>query len=268
MSYGCKRLEGKVALVIAATRGIGLACAQEMAAEGASVYLGVRRIEAGREAAEAIRATGGKADAVYFDAFKPETYESMIADTVKLSGGKLHIMVNNFGGTKPETDLDVLSTDIDIFTKNVVDHLNSVFLSTKFAIPHMIACGGGSIINISSMAAVMPDITRIAYTTAKSAVNNMTLNIATQYGHKGIRCNAVMPGMIGTEAVSDNLPPEFIEAVLRQIPLNRMGQPADIARTVCYFASDDAAYVTGQCIEVAGGMGVPTPFYADTLSQM
>lgn len=264
-TYGCRRLENKVALVVAATRGIGLACARLMAAEGAEVYLGVRRMDAGREAADAIKAEGGRAEAVYFDALKPETYRTMVEDTVRLSGGKLHVLVNNYGGTKPATDLDVTGTDPGIFLDNMTSHLNSVFLSVKYAVPSMAASGGGSIVNISSMASVMPDVTRIAYTTSKAAVNSMTRNIATQYGRQGIRCNAVLPGMTATEAVSGNLSDEFIAAVLRHIPLHRMGTPEDIARAVCFFASDDAAYITGQCIEVAGGMGVPTPFYADMM---
>ena len=260
-----KRLSGKVALVLAATRGIGLACAQAMAAEGAEVYLGVRRLDAGQEAAAAIQADGGKAGAVYFDALQPETYAAMYEETLKLSGGRLHVVVNNYGGTNPKTDLDVCATVPEEFTAHVTQQLNSVFLSTKYAVPPMEASGGGSIINISSMAAVMPDVTRIAYTTAKAAINSMTRNIATQYGRRGVRCNAVMPGIIATDAVARGLTQDFIKAVLRQIPLQRMGQPADIARTVCFLASDDAAYITGQCIEVAGGLGVPTPFYADTV---
>lgn len=264
-TYGCRRQDGKVALVVAATRGIGLTCARMLAAEGAEVYLGVRRLDAGREAAAAIRAEGGRADAVYFDALKPETYATMIEDTVKLSGGRLHVLVNNYGGTRPETDRDVAGTDVDVFLADVNNHLNSVFLSVKHGAPYLEASGNGSIVNVSSMASVMPDLTRIAYTTAKAAINSMTRNIATQYGRKGIRCNAVLPGMTATDAVADNLSAEFIASVLRHIPLHRMGTPEDIARAVCFFASDDAAYVTGQCLEVAGGMGVPTPFYADMM---
>ncbi|HJA08487.1 MAG TPA: SDR family oxidoreductase [Candidatus Mailhella merdigallinarum] len=262
-AYGCRRLEGRVALVVAATRGIGLACARALAAEGAEVYLGGRRPQANEEAAAAIRAEGGRAGAVYFDALKPESYAAMIGETVGKSGGRLHILVNNYGGTRPETDKDVAGTDAEHFQADVLNHVNSVFLAVKHALPYLETAGGGSVINVSSMASVLPDVTRIGYTTAKAAVNSMTRNIAAQYGRKGIRCNAVLPGMTATDAVADNLSPEFIASVLRHIPLGRMGTPEDIARAVCFLASDDSAYITGQCLEVAGGLGVPTPFYAD-----
>ena len=259
-AYGCRRLEGRVALVVAATRGIGLACARALAAEGAEVYLGGRRPQANEEAAAAIRAEGGRAGAVYFDALKPESYAAMIGETVGKSGGRLHILVNNYGGTRPETDKDVAGTDAEHFQADVLNHVNSVFLAVKHALPYLETAGGGSVINVSSMASVLPDVTRIGYTTAKAAINSMTRNIAAQYGRKGIRCNAVLPGMTATDAVADNLSPEFIASVLRHIPLGRMGTPEDIARAVCFLASDDSAYITGQCLEVAGGLGVPTPF--------
>lgn len=262
-AYGCRRLEGKVALVVAATRGIGLACARALAAEGAEVYLGGRRPEAGEEAAAAIRAGGGRAGAVYFDAFKPETYAAMIGETASKSGGRLHVLVNNYGGTRPETDRDVRDTDAEQFQADVLHHVNSVFLAVKHALPLLEASGGGSVVNVSSMASTLPDLARIGYTTAKAAINTMTRNIATQYGRRGVRCNAVLPGMTATDAVADNLSPAFIASVLRHIPLGRMGSPEDVARAVCFLASDDAAYITGQCLEVAGGLGVPTPFYAD-----
>lgn len=262
-AYGCRRLENRAALVVAATRGIGLACARALAAEGAEVYLGVRRLDAGEEAAAVIRAEGGRAAAVYFDALKPETYATMLAETADKSGGKLRVLVNNYGGTRPETDKDVAQTDADAFRADVINHLNSVFLAVKHAAPLLEASGGGSVINVSSMASVLPDLTRIGYTTAKAAVNAMTRNIATQYGRRGIRCNAVLPGMTATDAVTGNLSAGFTAAVLRHIPLGRMGTPEDIARAVCFLACDDSSYITGQCLEVAGGLGVPTPFYAD-----
>lgn len=264
-----RKLENKVALIVAATRGIGLASAQALAAEGARVYLGVRRLDAGQETANEISkkyATYSKA--VYFDASKIETYESMVKDVVADSGGKLHILVNNFGGTNPVTDLDAVNTSLDMWHQNLLSNLDSVFLPTKYAVPYMAKSGGGSIVNISSMASVLPDLTSIAYGTVKSGINSLTRNIATQYARQGIRCNAVLPGMVATDAVKDNISEEFKAAFLRHVPLNRVGEPEDIANAVLFFASNDSSYITGQCLEVAGGMGVPTPFYADTVASM
>lgn len=263
-----KKLENKVALIVAATRGIGLACAQELANNGAKVFLGVRRMDAGQEIADEIIAKGGYAKPVYFDAYKSETYESMIEDVVKETNGQLDIIVNNFGGTKPAGDTDVVNTDLDTWNDNILSNINSIFLPTKYGVPYMIKSGGGSIINITSKAAVSPDLVRVAYSTVKAAANMLTKNIATQYGHKKIRCNAIMPGMIATEAVSQNLTEEFKTSFLRHVPLGRIGEAEDIAKAVLFFASDDSSYITGQCLEVAGGMGVPTSFYADTLASM
>ncbi len=259
------KLENKKALVVAATRGIGLGIAQELAAQGAFVYLGVRRPEAGQEAADEIIAAGGQAMPVYFDAMKNETYESMFKAVAEHSGGKLDILINNYGGADPRTDLDVVRTDLDVWHENILKNLDSVFLSVKYAVPLMQAAGGGSIINISSMSSHLPDLTSIAYGTVKSAINSMTLNIATAYGRSNIRCNAILPGMIATDAVKNALSDQFKDAFLRHVPLQRVGEVEDIAKTALFFACEDSSYITGQIIEVAGGMGVPTPFYADTV---
>ncbi len=261
-----RKLENKKALVVAATRGIGLGIAQELALQGAFVYLGVRRPEAGKEAADEIIAAGGQAMPVYFDAMKTETYESMLQEVANHSGGKLDILINNYGGSDPRTDRDIVNTELDMWHENLLKNLDSVFLSVKYAVPLMKAAGGGSIINISSMSSRLPDLTSIAYGTVKSAINSMTLNIATAYARSGIRCNAILPGMIATDAVKGALSQEFKDMFLAHVPLNRVGEVEDIAKTALFFASDDSSYITGQIIEVAGGMGIPTPLYGQTVA--
>ena len=123
--------------------------------------------------------------------------------------------------------------------------------------------GGGSIINISSVGGLVPDISQVAYGTSKAAINYLTRQIAVHEAKNGIRCNAVLPGMTATDAVAEHLTGEFRSLFLRHIPLGRMGLPEEIAAAVVYFAGDEAAYTTGQILTVSGGFGLATPIYGD-----
>ena len=135
-------------------------------------------------------------------------------------------------------------------------------MASQAASKHM-ANHGGSIINISSVGGLVPDISQVAYGTSKAAINYLTKLIAVQEARHNIRCNAVLPGMTATEAVEKNLTEEFRNLFLRHIPLQRMGLPEEIAAAVVYLASDEAAYTTGQILTVSGGFGLATPVYGD-----
>lgn len=258
------RLENKVALVTASTRGIGLACVKRFAKEGATVYMAARNLERAGEIATQLNEEGCKVKVVYNDATVKESYQTMIEEVIK-GEGKIDILVNNFGTSNPKVDLDIKSTDYNEYIKTVDLNLSSVFLACQAAIPHMTANGGGSIINISSIGGICPDISQIAYGTSKAAINYLTKLIATQTARDNIRCNAVLPGMTATEAVSNNLTDDFKEFFLKHTPIKRMGTPEEIAGTVLYFASDDSAYTTGQIVDVSGGFGMPTPIYGDMI---
>ena len=127
----------------------------------------------------------------------------------------------------------------------------------------MAAQGGGSIVNISSVGGAVPDISQIAYGTSKAAINYLTKLIAVHGAKNHIRCNAVLPGMIATEAVENHLSEEFRNLFLTHIPLKRMGMPEEIAEAVIYFAGDASAYTTGQTMTVSGGFGLATPIYGE-----
>ncbi len=260
-----KLLENKVALVTSSTRGIGKACAQTLAREGACVYLAVRRVDAGRAVADEIRAAGGKADAVFFDASKPESFAGMI-DEVRQKAGRLDILVNNFGTTDVARDLDVEHSKWEDFSEILNVNLRSVFEPAQRAIPLMAAGGGGSIINISSIGGLEPDMQRTAYGVSKAAILFLTRDIAVQCARQGIRCNAVLPGYTETDAAKDNMSPEFLSAFLKNVPLNRPGCAQDIADAVLFLASPHSAYITGHILPVAGGFGVPTPLYGMYMS--
>ena len=258
------RLQNKVAVVTASTRGIGLACVKRLAREGAIVYMAARNVERAQKIADELSAEGHKISVVYNDATVKESYKKMIEEVAEKEG-KIDVLVNNFGGSNPKTDLDIKNTAYEDFISTVDVNLASVFLTTQAVIPHMAANGGGSIINISSIGGIRPDISQIGYGTTKAAINYLTKLIATQCARDNIRCNAVLPGMTATDAVNDNLSDAFKEFFLKHTPIKRMGEPEEIAGTVAYFASDDAAYTTGQIVDVSGGFGMPTPVYGDMI---
>ena len=136
-------------------------------------------------------------------------------------------------------------------------------MASKEAAKHMSKNGGGSIINISSVGGLVPDISQVAYGTSKAAINYLTKLIAVHEAKNNIRCNAILPGMTATDAVEKNLTEGFRELFLRHIPFQRMGTPKEIAAAAVYFASDDSAYTTGQILTVSGGFGLATPVYGD-----
>ena len=252
------KLKDKVILITASTRGIGLAIVKKCAEEGAKVYMAARDMERAQEIANSMNGV----KCVYNDATKPETFISMVEDVIQ-DAGRMDVLVNNFGTSNPGKDLDFANTDSQVFLDTVSLNLRSVFMASQAAANHMAKQGGGSIINISSVGGLVPDISQVAYGTSKAAINYLTKLIAVQEAKHRIRCNAVLPGMTATEAVEKHLSDEFRDLFLRHIPLGRMGLPEEIAEAVCYFASDDSAYTTGQILTVSGGFGLATPVYGD-----
>ena len=219
--------------------------------------MAARDLDRAREIANGI----GGVTCVYNDATKPETFSAMVEDVVR-DAGHIDVLVNNFGTSNPGKDLDFAHTDPQVFLDTVNLNLRSVFMASQAAARHM-AQNGGSIINISSVGGLVPDISQVAYGTSKAAINYLTKLIAVQEAKHRIRCNAVLPGMTATEAVEKHLSDDFRKLFLRHIPLGRMGLPEEIAQAVCYFASDASAYTTGQILTVSGGFGLATPVYGD-----
>lgn len=256
------RLKDKVVLITASTRGIGFACVEACAKEGAVVYMAARNLDRAKNEAEKLQKNGLCVKYVYNDAQKPESYKTMV-ETVINEAGRLDVLVNNFGTSNPSKDLDFSNTDDDVFFDIVTKNLGSVFSASKEAVKYMSKQGSGSIVNISSVGGLVPDISQVAYGTSKAAINYLTKLIAVHEAKNNIRCNAVLPGMTATDAVKDNLSDEFKELFMRHIPFKRMGEPKEIADAVVYFASDESFYVTGQILAVCGGFGLATPLYGD-----
>lgn len=260
------RLDKKTILVTASTRGIGLSCVKACAKEGAICYMGARNLDTAKEIAETFNNQGCQVKYVYNDAQKPETFISMIDEVVK-NEGHLDVLINNFGTSDPKKDLDFINTDVNDYLNIVSLNLRSVFLASQTAAKYMASHGGGSIINISSIGGLVPDISQVAYGTSKAAINYFTKLIAVQGAASNIRCNAILPGMTATEAVEKNLSEEFRSFFLRHIPLNKVGLPEEIAAAAVYFASEESAYTTGQILAISGGFGLATPIYGDFVNK-
>lgn len=256
------KLKDKVVLVTASTRGIGLAITKAFAKEGAVVYMAARNPSLAKQEADKLNAEGYRVKYVYNDATNPPSYITMIEEVVK-DAGRMDVLVNNFGTSDPKKDLDFSHTDAAVFLDLVTLNLQSVFMASQEAVRHMAKNGGGSIINISSVGGLVPDISQVAYGTSKAAINYLTKLIAVHEAKNKIRCNAILPGMTATDAVEKNLTAGFRELFLRHIPLERMGTPEEIAAAAVYFASDDSAYTTGQILTVSGGFGLATPVYGE-----
>jgi len=245
------KLTGKVAVVTGASKGIGASIAEHLAAEGASVVVNYAHSKDGAgDVVKRITSKGGKAITSQADVSKPAEITKLIGDT-KRSYGKLDILVNN-AGVYEFAPVDAVTPEHfhKMFDLNVL----GLLLTTKAALP-LIPDTGGSIINISSVAGPMPVSGASVYSATKAAVDAVTVALSQELGPKHIRVNSVNPGMVETEGVhaAGIMESDFRKQVEAQTPLGRIAQPDDIATATVFFASEDAGWVTGQTLLVAGG---------------
>jgi NAD(P)-dependent dehydrogenase (short-subunit alcohol dehydrogenase family) len=260
------RLDGKIAIITGGGGGIGSAVARRFVAEGAKVAIADLFEDSARAAAAPL---GDAALAVQFDAGDPASIEAMVETTVSHFGG-LDILHNNAAMTDPaKHPLDSTAVDIPIeIWDEIIDiNLRGYLLGCKYAIPHMLARGGGSIINTASNSGSAGDLARIAYGTSKGGIITMSKYIATQYGKQNIRCNSVSPGVVLTAALEATVP-GLKEIIQRHILTPEFGIPDDIAALVAFLASDESRYITGENISISGGGLSHQPHYADLLDMM
>lgn len=254
------RLKDKVAIVTGSTGGIGLGIAKMYAAEGAKVVVCGRREERGQSVVDEIEAAGGVAMYHFLDVTKPETVDALVADTLA-AWGKIDIMVNNAAGMALK-DGRVDEIDLDDWDAIFASDIRSTFYCVKTVLPAMQQNGGGSIVNIGSMASCGGDLGSTAYACAKAGVDMLTKYTALQYGNQNIRCNCVRPGLIVTPDNEARVPDALKEIFLSNIEVNRYGCPDDIAAMCVYLGSDESAYFTGQVVTVDGGMNSHVPTVA------
>lgn len=241
----------RVAFVTGAASGIGRAGAVAFAAAGINVMVVDRDRAGGISTVAMITATGGTAEAIKCDVTEEDQVESAIAQTVA-TFGRLDIAFNNAGNAFGQSPLH--ETDLDDWRRSVDVNLTSVFLCMKHELKHMLANGGGAIVNTSSGAARVPAPGRAAYSASKRGVVALTAHAARDYVNDGIRVNAVLPGVIDTPAVRANNDESRLSSMAAFLPGRRLGQPAEVADVALWLCSDEARYVNGQAIVVDGGM--------------
>jgi 3-oxoacyl-[acyl-carrier protein] reductase len=251
MNPNTKKLDGKVAVVTGASKGIGAAIAKHLAAEGAAVVVNYSSSKSGADkVVDEITKRGGKAIAVQADVAKKKDIDRLFAETKK-AFGRLDILVNNAGVFEflplEQVTEEHFHRHFDI---NVLGLLLAIQEATKYFGPE-----GGSVINISSSASVSAPAVASVYSATKAAVDTITKSLAKELGPRKIRVNAINPGMVETEGVREGgfLGSDFQKMFEAQSALGRIGQPGDIAPAVVFLASPDAGWITGETLIISGG---------------
>jgi NAD(P)-dependent dehydrogenase (short-subunit alcohol dehydrogenase family) len=256
------RLDGKIAVITGAASGIGRGTALRVAAEGARTVVADLDAAGAKRVADEIASAGGEASVVQVDMGENDSVREMVRAAVSTYGG-LDILHNNAAATRlaATRDLPVSTADPDVWDETMRVNLRGAMVAIQAAVPHMIARGGGSVINTASGAGLTGDLRNPAYGASKAALVSLTRYVATEFGRQGIRCNAISPGFI---VIPEKPGRAAVEATMLRHQLTpRLGRPEDIAALVVFLASDEAAYITGQNICVDGGMLAHQPFVAD-----
>jgi 3-oxoacyl-[acyl-carrier protein] reductase len=243
LADGFARLDGRRALVTGASKGIGLAIAEELARAGAEVVVGYR---SGREEAEALAGRiGGRA--VQADVSSADDAARLIAEA-----GDLDVLVNNAGLTRDGLLARMSDDDWDTV---IATNLSSVFYTCRAVARPMMKKRSGAVVNVSSVVGVHGNWGQTNYAASKAGIIGFTKSFARELGSRGIRANVVAPGYVKTQ-LTEVLPEEATQAMIANTPLGRVAEPQDIAGTVRFLASDDASFITGEVVLVDGGLGM------------
>jgi 3-oxoacyl-[acyl-carrier protein] reductase len=242
-------LSGRVAFVTGASQGIGRACASKLATEGATVAVAARNQEKLNDLVSEITSNGGQAAAFALDVTDEEQIKTAVRAAIA-QFGKIDILVNNAGITRDQLVMRMKRADWDAVLQT---NLTSAYLCTQQVTSIMLKQRWGRIINIASVFGQMGQAGQANYSASKAGLIGLTMAIARELGSRNITCNAVAPGFIETP-MTDVLTEEFKQNAVKQIPLGRVGSPADVAGAVAFLASDEASYITGHVLSVNGGM--------------
>ena len=255
MTYQCRRLDGKVAIVAGASSGIGRITALRLASEGAAVVIAAPARERARLEAVAmqIREAGGVSLAQNFEATEDASAAALVQRAMD-EFGWLNVINANFAdlGTIHD-DSDAVQVTDEVFDRTIDVNLKGMLRLTRHAIPKLLRSGGGAIIYTSSTAAIAGEPERPCYAMSKAGINALVRHVASRWGVSNIRANAIMPGFIVTDENRGKIPSDWLESVLLQSRANRHGKPEDIAAMVALLASADGEWINGQTIAVDGG---------------
>ncbi|HWQ30183.1 MAG TPA: 3-oxoacyl-[acyl-carrier-protein] reductase [Negativicutes bacterium] len=243
------RLKDKVAIVTGSTKGIGLETAKTFAREGAKVVICGTRENAINEVVEEIKATGAEALGFKVDVSNRASVNEMVA-AVKSAWGRIDILVNNAGIT---ADAMLKKMTEDQFDRVINTNMKGVFNCAQAVLDTMTEQGSGVILNATSVVGLYGNVGQTNYAAAKWGVIGMTKTWAKELGRKGIRVNAVAPGFIKTP-MTDAVPEKVLEMMKEKAPLQRLGEPEDIANAYLFLASDEASFITGTVLSVDGGL--------------
>ncbi|MDB5687873.1 MAG: dehydrogenase [Rhizorhabdus sp.] len=264
---GGTNLQDKVAIVTGSGANIGEACARMLAGAGAAVVLADINIDGAKKVAAEIEQAGGRAMAHPLD-LADETSIAALIEAAIVRFGRIDILHNNAADTRVAqmaADASLATMDASVWDRAFSINTRGTMLMIKHAVPHMIAGGGGSIINTSTGVSILGDIFNPAYSSSKAAVNALTRNTAVQFGRQNIRCNAVLPGLVLTPLAREMMSGDQIAMIQRHVLLPRASVPEDIASAVLFLASDASSFLTGQIISVDGGITTHTPYFADVM---
>jgi NAD(P)-dependent dehydrogenase (short-subunit alcohol dehydrogenase family) len=247
-------LAGRRAVITGAGGALGRASCLRFAAEGARVAVLDVSTEAAQETADQVRAGGGEAVVVVADVRDEGQVAAAVATAVDAFGG-LDVVFNN-AGVMPHQDVSFLDADVELWRTILDINLQGTALVSKHAVPHLVAGGGGAVVNMSSfLAEIGCSVPQDAYAASKGAVRSLTRSMAVQLGGRGVRVNALAPGPVLTAHVEAFFPePAARAARLARVPLGRFGTPEDVAGLASFLASDDSAWLTGQTITLDGGI--------------
>ena len=245
------RLEGRTALITGASRGIGRATAVRLAKDGAKIAVNYKgNVDAAEEAKRAIEEAGSSATLVQGDVSVEADADRVVKDAVTFGGGKLDILVNNAGTTRDDLLIRMTAEQWEA----VVDlNLRGAFLVTRAAMRPMMKARFGRIVNVSSVAGVAGNMGQANYASAKAGLIGFTKTVAREMATRNITCNAVAPGFVPTD-LTKALLKQMEETILKQIPLGRFGTVDDVANAIAFLVSEEAAYITGQVLQIDGGM--------------
>jgi len=251
------RLQGKVTVITGGGSGMGRVAAQLFAAEGARVVVAEADAAAGEGTVQLVRDAGGEATLVRADVSSEPDARAMV-DHALATYQRLDCLYNN-AGVMPEADHSVVDTDVSTWDRVMAVNVRGVFLGCKYAIPAMLAGGGGSIINIASFVALLGcSVPQDAYTASKGAILSLTRSLAVQFGPRGVRSNAICPGPVETPMLMEWLvrDEEARRIRLARNPTGRFGKPEEIVQLAIYLASDESRWTNGASLVVDGGISV------------